>query len=57
MGTTDNIHHKTPTKNLFLFKGLLSIYENIYAQITIGKNEIRDNIIYINMFSSIKKLL
>jgi hypothetical protein len=45
IGTTESAHPKTPTKNLFLFNGLSSIYEKIYAQITIGKNEIKANTI------------
>jgi beta-galactosidase beta subunit len=54
IGITDNIHHKIQTKNLFLLSGLSSIKENEYAQITIGKNDIKNKNIYINIVSNIK---
>lgn len=54
MGKTDNAHHKIQTINLFLLSGLSSIYENIYAHITIGKKEISAKTMYIIISKNIK---
>jgi len=45
IGITDKTQARIQAKNLFLFRGFSSVKEKAYAQITIGKNEIKKSII------------